>query len=132
MNAPLDPEVERWLSYARMDLHEVRLNLAHGGTPNIACYHAQQAAEKALKALLIARGLDVPRIHDLDKLKKALPDGASVKTVFPDLSELTFWGASSRYPGEWPEASPEDARESAALAERVFEQVLAELGRQGQ
>ena len=37
------------------------------------CFHAQQAAEKAIKAVLVAEGADLPRTHDLGVLFAAVP-----------------------------------------------------------
>ncbi len=37
------------------------------------CFHAQQCAEKYVKALLVFRGADFPRTHDLEKLADLLP-----------------------------------------------------------
>ena len=46
-----------WLTYAQADLHVAQLLAAHASVPGrIACFHAQQAAEKALKAALVATG----------------------------------------------------------------------------
>lgn len=50
-------EAERWLAQARRDLDDARY-VAAGGRWNLACFLAQQAAEKALKAYLFARGAE--------------------------------------------------------------------------
>lgn len=49
-----------------------RCNSGHTGF-GIACFHAEQAAEKALKALLVVAGIDPPRAHDLELLAGLLP-----------------------------------------------------------
>ena len=55
MNAPR-LEARRWFQEAQADLAVVR-TLRHAGHHAAACFHSQQAAEKALKALLYAYGV---------------------------------------------------------------------------
>jgi HEPN domain-containing protein len=58
-----------WMQKAANDLLNVENNLASDSVPwDTVCFHAQQAAEKLLKALLVARGEVVPRTHDLSAL----------------------------------------------------------------
>jgi HEPN domain-containing protein len=69
-----DPEVCGWLAKSLSDLKMAELALeADTPLPDQACFHAQQCAEKSLKALLVGAGLEVPRTHDLvfllDRLK---------------------------------------------------------------
>ena len=65
----------------------------------------------------------IPKSHDLDMLKNLLPDGWDVKTRFTELSELSFWAVESRYPGDLPEATAEDADIALALAREVLASV---------
>ena len=75
-----DPEVAadalRWLRYAHADLRLVRLTLADDDADLAfrACFNAQQAAEKALKAALVLEQIEVPFIHDLLELRGLVPD----------------------------------------------------------
>ncbi len=53
---PANDHAGAWLAKARSDLLCIRNNLASDDVPTDAvCFHAQQAAEKALKALIVAR-----------------------------------------------------------------------------
>ena len=70
MNAPLQVEiVPAWLKRARSDL---QLGRAALNTPDVlpedACFHAQQCAEKALKALLLHHQVHYPRTHSIEVL----------------------------------------------------------------
>jgi HEPN domain-containing protein len=47
-----------------------------------ACFHGQQAAEKAIKSLLVLSGVDFPRSHALGRLVTLLPAG--VQSRFDD------------------------------------------------
>ena len=64
--------------------------------PRQACWHAQQATEKAIKAVLVFLEIDFPRTHDLDALRNLVPDSWHLKTAHPDLSNLTRWVAEAR------------------------------------
>jgi HEPN domain-containing protein len=60
-------EAERWLAFAEEDLAMARLALAEGILRQ-TCFHAQQAAEKAIKGFLEARIGTHPRTHSLDEM----------------------------------------------------------------
>ena len=103
--------VRRWLRYAEEDLAIAEAIVQGGiGAARHACWLAQQAAEKTLKAILVFLQIDFPRSHDLDLLRHLLPEGWQVKSHPPDLAELTEWAVEARYPGDWPEATLSDAR----------------------
>ena len=58
-----------------------------------------------------------------------LPGDWAVKQDFPDLAELTAWAIESRYPGDWPQPSNDDARAAVELARVVVESISNDLGR---
>ena len=121
-------DVGRWLRFAKADL-EATEYIANSGTlsPHIGCFHAQQAAEKAIKGALIWIGIEPPRRHDLDLLRTLLPADFLVRSSHQDLSKLTDWGVEIRYPGDWIEATESDSRIAARLAREIWETVLADL-----
>jgi HEPN domain-containing protein len=69
MNVDNRSRARAWLSNAEGDLGAV--NLLIDPHPHLACFHAQQAAEKALKAVLTLREGDVPLTHVLRELLDA-------------------------------------------------------------
>ncbi len=83
-----------------------------------ACFHAQQCAEKYLKALLVAKGSAFPKTHDLlmlrDLIEKA---GVMVPVEGKQLQILSDYAVWTRYPGEDP--TVEDAREAMEIAKSV-------------
>jgi HEPN domain-containing protein len=101
MSGADDPS--RWLRYAEDDLRAAKTLLAVG-PPWIVCYHAQQAAEKGLKALLVRDEIQFPFTHDLRHLQKLLPSHLKSKAL-GQLSDLVDWAVNERYPGEGPEPS---------------------------
>lgn len=83
-----------------------------------ACFHAQQCAEKYMKALLISRGAEFPRTHDLLLLNNLCSANGILLEIEPrHLNTLTDFAVRTRYPGNDPTA--EDAKEAIALAKLV-------------
>jgi HEPN domain-containing protein len=73
-----------------------------------ACFHAQQAAEKALKAVLVTQDRDVPYTHSLLLLRATL-GMESEKLDEAALEQLSPWAVAGRYPEEIPEPSVAEA-----------------------
>jgi len=124
MSAPPDLIVwlRKWVSKAEADLRnaEHTLLLVDYDCPfETVGFHAQQCAEKYLKALIVAGGRNPPRTHDLDALFDLLrPDG------LPGLGEgelayLTPFGAEFRYPGDFEPSGRADAEKAMDIARRV-------------
>ncbi|GIV64100.1 MAG: HEPN domain-containing protein [Chloroflexota bacterium] len=86
--------------------------------PDAACYHAQQCAEKYLKAVLTFQQIEFPRIHDLDSLNQLCLQ-AGVMTGFErdSLDLLTAYAVQVRYPGEEPTEA--EARRAVEIARAV-------------
>jgi len=125
-------EAGRWLDLARDDLSAAEDAATTGRpAPQIGCYLAQQAVEKAFKAILVLLQIRFPFSHDLDDLRDLIPPGWHVKVAHPHLVPLTRWAIEARYPGNWPEATDADARATARLARDVWETVLLDLDQHG-
>ena len=121
----LRAEALRWLRYAQEDIHTADTLLEAVDVPlRTVCFHSQQATEKALKAVLVYEDIDVPRTHDLSLLQSLLPEAWAVKRARGDLTALSIWATHPRYPGDWPEATHEDAADAMALARQVLVAVL--------
>jgi HEPN domain-containing protein len=83
-----------------------------------ACFHAQQCAEKYMKALLLSRGAEFPKTHDLLLLNNLCSANGILLEIEPrHLNTLTDFAVRTRYPGNDPTA--EDAKEAIALAKLV-------------
>ena len=133
MSAPeIAAEALRWLRYAREDL-DVAVAFARDGDvpPRHACFWAQQAGEKALKAALVLDQIEFPFVHDLRDLRERVPDEWPLSVGPTELERLTDWGAHSRYPGAWDEPTAADAVQAVADARAVYESIAAEFARRG-
>ena len=100
-------EAERWLQAAQEDLRAVHV-LADAGLYAQACFHAQQSAEKAMKALWRLIGAD-PWGHSVQRLVAEYPEHASL----PDPEAWLRLGATldklyipTRYPNGLPDLTP--------------------------
>jgi HEPN domain-containing protein len=123
MNARQMPDiVQIWLDRARSDLNLGRAALRTSGVlPEDACFHAQQCAEKALKALLTERGIEFPRTHVLESLLDLLKvHGMSIPHSVDEAFELTQYAVQTRYPGEWEPVSKQEARSALERAAIVL------------
>lgn len=117
-----------WLRYAEEDLRAAELVATRPGfAPRVACYHAQQAAEKALKAVLVGEGQDVILTHDLGVLRDLARPGSRTAAIGVDLGRLSAWQVKGRDPGDWGEATRGDAREAIDAARAVVEAARADL-----
>ena len=130
-NKPLDErsgEASRWFRFAEEDLRTaVACRDDDSLPPRQACYFAQQAAEKAFKACLIACGEEYPRSHDLDYLRNSLPPGWRIHKTHPVLAELTEWLVEARYPGDWPDATEQEALSAIETATTVLSVLRSDL-----
>jgi HEPN domain-containing protein len=119
----------RWLRWAREDLVLAEHSAADIDlVPRGACVWAHQAAEKALKALLVHHNIDPPKLHDLDRLVQRLPSDEGLELAAIELPELTRWAIEGRYPGDLDEANAADAVRAVAIAKQVLEVVVETLG----
>lgn len=111
--------VKNWLEFADMDanLAEFTFENMHPKPLELICYHCQQAAEKSLKALIIAisENIDVPKTHDLALLADNLSANFEIDdSLYNACSDLTPYGVKIRYPKE---IAVDDALTKKALAD---------------
>ena len=110
------------LSIARGDLGSTRVLLrgfeAGEGRPENVFYSAQQVIEKCLKAVLCARGVPVPLVHDLGVLLGKLPEDTN-PTFDYRLVQLTPFATIRRYEEGRVVLDLDEAKDVLALAERV-------------
>lgn len=116
-----------WLRTAERDLRLARV--AVDLEPSLAAFHAQQVAEKALKALLVALTDDHERPHTAGRLARELRDGdpSIPEEIERDATALDLFYLTSRYPDTIGDADPGDviSRSDASGAVSRAERVLA-------
>jgi HEPN domain-containing protein len=121
-------EPSKWLTFAEEDLAAARRLIGDQELPpRLACFHAQQAAEKALKAALVAADTPFPRTHDLLALFALVSYELRSDLDEVDLSQLEPWVVDARYPSDIPEVDPVAARtiiDVAATAVQIIRSTL--------
>lgn len=112
---------QRWLQNARADIAIAGIALPPGGMYEQLCFHAQQAAEKSIKAVLLHVGVQFPFTHNLQLLLDLLPDDIAVPTEVESAVELNAYAVLTRYPGELEPVTKSDHGRALAIAEAVIE-----------
>jgi len=116
----MKPETAEWVEKAEGDFRTAgrEKNTAEYPNYDAACFHAQQCAEKYLKARLVEADKDFPKTHDLSAiLNLVLPLEPSWESLREDLEHLTDLGVEVRYPGTT--ADLEDTDEAMRTAQHV-------------
>lgn len=129
----VSPEIaalaRQWIERAEHDF----LNAAHtlkilGKCPyDTVCFHAQQGAEKYLKALLVLLEIDFPKTHNLTALIAHMPPTLRMRAYSIAAAELNPYAVEARYPGDWGPQTRADALKALKLARRLRKAVRSRL-----
>lgn len=109
----MTPLTLEWVEKAEEDFHVLQRERRARKYPshNAACFHAQQCAEKYIKARLQEASTPFPRTHSLPALLQlVLPVEPLWTTLSPALNNLNVYGVNFRYPGA--NACKADARQA--------------------
>jgi HEPN domain-containing protein len=119
-----------WLNRARSNLVRAKAQLP-GVYLEDLCFDAQQAVEKAIKALLIKRDVAFPYVHDLARLVTQLEaSGQEISEVVRQAEVLTRYAAVTRYPGLAEPVTEEHYQEAVTIAEAIVRWAEEQMGRQ--
>ncbi len=120
MAPKLDPtQPQTWLARAKSNLRLARIGHQEGVFLEDLCFEAQQAAEKALKALCLYHGIDFPKTHSWVYLMDLLEQhGVAIPPSVREADTLTQYAVAGRYPG-WLSVTEEEYQQAVTLAERV-------------
>jgi len=100
-------EVKRWMAQAKEELDTAQINF-EAEKYFSAAFWCQQAAEKALKALLIDKTNEFPKIHDLTKLARL---NSAPKEIVELCAKLNPAYTASRYPDSSKKYSKEECKQ---------------------
>ena len=122
----------QWIDKAERDYAAGSHLLPAGGVYfEAVAFHAQQAAEKYLKALLVWHQIEFPKTHDINLLLTLLSDLQSgLPTELAEAGNLTSYAVEYRYPGDYPEVTRKDAQEALEIAAKVRQAVLQALSKE--
>ena len=122
----MHPELARlWIEKADNDVITARQTLLlPDGPTDTVCFHAQQATEKALKALMTCHGIAFPKIHDLVRLLDiALPLMPQLDDYRERFAEMSAYAVQTRYPAHWPSPGRDQALRAMAVAQEILAMV---------
>lgn len=119
---------EEWLKAASDDLLLVEVIISEPALTHIAAFHAQQAIEKSLKAVIEEKGIEIPKLHKLKTL-------FSISGIMLDsdddsimVSLLDSLYIEARYPGEMgllPDGKPslDEVKIFYSFAKKIYNEV---------
>lgn len=121
--------VKQWITKAQEDLgvakHLVNRNASYFSAIG---FHAQQAAEKFLKAFLVAHQVEFPKTHDLQELLDLVARvNHDLAESLSQVTDLNPYGVATRYPGDAPDLTAPEAEAAVSLAMRVQTAILKAL-----
>jgi HEPN domain-containing protein len=114
-------KVKTWLAYADGDIQiaEHAMKLKSNVPYRIIAFHAQQCAEKYLKAYLVYHDVEFPYTHSIRRLLEMCAQYADWANSIIDARELTPYATTARYPGEEEEVTQSEAKRAIELAMKV-------------
>jgi HEPN domain-containing protein len=116
---PDDPR--EWLNRARSNLSRAKSKIPEVYLEDL-CFDAQQAAEKAIKAMLMKKGIAFPYVHDLARLLTLLEEaGEPIPESVKQAEDLTRYAVVTRYPGLTEPVTEAHYQEAVASAEAVVQ-----------
>jgi HEPN domain-containing protein len=125
----MKPSTLEWIAKAEGDFVTAQMSYRARKNPNYdaACYHAQQCAEKYLKARLEEASQTIPKTHNLFALlTTVLPFEPSWQVLTIDLNILSAFAVAYRYPGL--NATKLDAKDALARCKKIRKVIRASLG----
>ncbi len=109
-----------WMNRARSNLAMAKNRIPDAYLEDL-CFQAQQAAEKAIKAVMIECGIDFPYVSDLARLLSLLEEvGESIPELVVKAEELTPYALVTRYPGTVGPVGEQDYMDAVKNSEVVI------------
>jgi HEPN domain-containing protein len=122
-----DELVQNWLIKAQHDLLAAKkLSIEPEIYADIAIYHCQQSAEKAVKGFLILQNQEFPRTHDIRLLiQLAIRIDPNFENYQETSEILTPYATEFRYPSDVMEPNPEELEDALIKSEELFDFVVS-------
>lgn len=121
---------EDWLRHAKSDLDLSFVDKPDSVLWESLCFHAQQAAEKSLKALLLFLNREFPRTHNIRTLLDLIAIDLNIPDEIDDAAILSDYAVTIRYPGEYNAVDEIEYIEAIRIAKRVYHWVEEILDKQ--
>lgn len=119
---------EHWLRRAKSNLARAKQPHTEEILYEDLCFDAQQATEKALKALLLYKKISFRFVHDIGELLTTLEKGkVTIPTNVKLATTLTTYAVETRYPGPFEQVTQDELEEAIAIAEQVLKWVEGQI-----
>ena len=119
---------EEWLKRAKSNIAIARQRKTEDVYLEDLCFETQQAAKKALKAVLLAKWIPFRFVHDIAELLTLLEQN---NIHFPEnirsAAELTDYSVEARYPGPFAPVTEKEFKEALKIAETAIERAEVEI-----
>ncbi len=109
-----------WLRHAHSDLALARVSPGGEILLEALCFHAQQAVEKSLKAVLVWAGIPVPKTHSIERLVDMLAPGIPQPPILKEAPSLSSYATTFRYPGEEEPVTADEYHQALQLAGEIL------------
>lgn len=119
---------EGWIRYAMSDIGVAQQEPEGNVLRETLCFHAQQAVEKALKAVLIHHGRVIPKTHNIATLLTLLVE--VVPALPPEVlaaAALTDYAVGMLYPGAWDPVTAEEHANAVEIGQQVISWACARI-----
>lgn len=117
---PLDADdPRRWLVFAQSDLRLARKGHIPGVRLEGLCYLSQQAAEKAVKAVLMHHKIHFPKTHQIQTLLEFLPLDLTLPAFIRNAADLSDYAVEGRYPQNFEDITRAEYISALKKAEAV-------------
>ena len=111
---------ESWIERANSSLELAQTKIIQHIHYEDLCFQLQQAAEKALKGLLIYYGVEPEFTHNIEILLKEIKKLTDIPENIKETVHLTNYAIQTRYPGEYDEITKEEYEESTIIAKKCL------------
>jgi HEPN domain-containing protein len=112
---------QAWLRFAESDLALALATMDDRVLFENLCFHAQQAVEKSIKAVLVRNGIAFPKTHNIERLLDLLPPSVERTQALLASRGLSGYATIMRYPGVAEPTSEAEYRNAVELASAVFD-----------
>ncbi|MCI4625206.1 MAG: HEPN domain-containing protein [Candidatus Magnetoovum sp. WYHC-5] len=133
MSIPKMDVVRAWFKRADNDLRAAEMAFTlESPLYDIACFHAQQCAEKYLKGFLVYNEIDFPKTHVIEYLVSICkPFAPSIQSMLNNVEILSNYAVESRYPmdnSSLYEIPRHKAKEAITMAKKVRSTIITLMG----
>ena len=108
-----------WLKRAKSNL-ELAKTRGEGICLEDLCFEAQQAAEKALKALMVHLNIKIPKVHSFHIILEQIETKLGIPAEIEDVVTLADYSVQTRYPGDYTPVTEDEYSQAVEIAKKVI------------